>query len=135
MIRLPTLEMLIDPKSTTPIFRQIADQLRHAVDAGVHKPGEMLPSQRTLASDIKVNPNTIQRAYEALEREGIVETRRGVGVFVVRSDRRKLNAAETRLCNQFSTAIRIALKAGLTPDSTRVVFEQTLRQYLSGVDK
>jgi GntR family transcriptional regulator len=127
--------MLIDPKSTIPIFRQIADQLRQAVDSGVYKPGEMLPSQRALAIDIKVNPNTIQRAYEALEREGIVETRRGVGVFVVRSDRRKLNAAETRLSNQFSTAIRQALKAGLTPDSTRVMFEQTLRQFLAGVDK
>lgn len=127
--------MLIDPKSPTPIFRQIADQLRQAVDAGVHKPGEMLPSQRTLAVDIKVNPNTIQRAYEALEREGIVETRRGVGVFIVQSDRRKLSAAETRLCNQFSSSIRQAIKAGLTPDSARAVFEQSLRQHLSGVNK
>lgn len=127
--------MLIDPKSPIPIFRQIADQLRQAVDAGVYKPGEMLPSQRTLAVDIKVNPNTIQRSYEALEREGIVETRRGVGVFVVRSNRRKLNAAETRLLNHFSVAIRRSLDAGVTPDSARVMFEQALRQCLAGVDK
>lgn len=125
--------MLIDPKSPIPIFRQIADQLRQAVDAGVHKPGEMLPSQRVLAVEIKVNPNTIQRAYEALEREGIVETRRGVGVFVVQSDRRKLNGAETRLCSQYASAIRQALKAGVTPDATRVMFEQTLREVLTGV--
>jgi GntR family transcriptional regulator len=127
--------MFIDPKSPIPIFRQIADQLRQAVDAGVHKPGEMLPSQRVLAIEIKVNPNTIQRAYEALEREGIVETRRGVGVFVVQSNRRKLSEAETRLCNQYATAIRQALKAGLTPDAARAMFEQSLRQVLAGVDK
>lgn len=127
--------MFIYPKSPIPIFRQIADQLRQAVDAGVHKPGEMLPSQRVLAIEIKVNPNTIQRAYEALEREGIVETRRGVGVFVVQSNRRKLSEAETRLCNQYATAIRQALKAGLTPDAARAMFEQSLRQVLAGVDK
>lgn len=127
--------MLIDPKSPIPIFRQIADQLRQAVDAGVHKPGEMLPSQRVLAIEVKVNPNTIQRAYEALEREGIVETRRGVGVFVVQSNRRKLSEAETRLCNQYASAIRQALKAGVTPDATRAMFEQSLRQVLTGASK
>jgi GntR family transcriptional regulator len=127
--------MLIDPKSPIPIFRQIADQLRQAVDAGVHKPGEMLPSQRVLAIEIKVNPNTIQRAYEALEREGLVETRRGVGVFVVQSNRRKLSEAETRLCNQYASAIRQAFKAGVTPDATRAMFEQSLREVLTGVSK
>jgi GntR family transcriptional regulator len=127
--------MLIDPKSPIPIFRQIADQLRQAVDAGVHKPGEMLPSQRVLAIEIKVNPNTIQRAYEALEREGIVETRRGVGVFVVQSNRRKLSEAEMRLCSQYESAIRQALKAGVTPDATRAMFEQSLRQVLTGVGR
>jgi GntR family transcriptional regulator len=127
--------MLIDPKSPNPIFRQIADQLRQAVDAGVHKPGEMLPSQRVLAIEIKVNPNTIQRAYEALEREGIVETRRGVGVFVVQSNRRKLSEAEMRLRSQYESAIRQALKAGVTPDATRAMFEQSLRQVLTGVGK
>jgi len=127
--------MLIDPKSPIPIFRQIADQLRQAVDAGVHKPGEMLPSQRVLAIEIKVNPNTIQRAYEALEREGIVETRRGVGVFVVQSNRRKLSEAEMRLCSQYESAIRQALKAGVTPDATRAMFEQSLRHVLTGVGK
>lgn len=127
--------MLIDPKSPIPIFRQIADQLRQAVDAGVHKPGEMLPSQRVLAIEVKVNPNTIQRAYEALEREGIVETRRGVGVFVVQSNRRRLSEAETRLCNQYASAIRQALKAGVTLDATRAMFEQSLRQLLTGASK
>jgi GntR family transcriptional regulator len=127
--------MLIDPKSSTPIFRQIADQLRRAIDSSVYKPGEMLPSLRVMAVDIKVNPNTVQRAYEALEREGVVETRRGVGIFVVAVDRNRVNAAEERLSNQLRTAIRQGVKAGLTPDAVRSAFENALREFLAGATK
>ena len=127
--------MLIDPKSSTPIFRQIADQLRQAIDSSVYKSGEMLPSLRVMAVDIKVNPNTVQRAYEALEREGVVETRRGVGIFVVAVDRIRMNAAEERLSNQLLTAIRQGVKAGLTPDAVRSAFENALRLFLNGVKK
>lgn len=127
--------MLIDPKSSTPIFRQIADQLRRAIDSSIYKPGEMLPSLRVMAVDIKVNPNTVQRAYEALEREGVVETRRGVGVFVVAVDRNHVNASEERLSNQLLTAIRQGVKAGLTPDAVRSAFENALREFLAGAKK
>ena len=122
--------MLIDPKSSTPIFRQIADQLRQAIDANVYRPGEMLPSLRAMAVEICVNPNTVQRAYEALEREGVVETRRGVGILVAATNRDHLNASEQRLSKQFSTAIRQGVKARLTPDTVRSVFEDSLRQIL-----
>ena len=127
--------MLIDPKSSIPIFRQIADQLRQAIDAGVYKSGEMLPSLRAMAVDIKVNPNTVQRAYEALEREGIVETRRGIGIFVVTANRSRLNAAEERLSNQLLAAIRQGVKVGLTPDAVRSAFENALREFLAGAKK
>jgi GntR family transcriptional regulator len=127
--------MLVDPKSSTPIFRQIADQLRQAIDARVYKPGEMLPSLRAMAVDIKVNPNTVQRAYETLEREGVVETRRGVGIFVASANRNRLNAAEERLSNQLLVAIRHGVKAGLTPDAVRCAFESALRAFLTGARK
>lgn len=127
--------MLIDPKSSTPIFRQIADQLRRAIDSGVYKPGEMLPSLRVMAVDIKVNPNTVQRAYDALEREGIVETRRGVGIFVVSANRNRMNDAEQRLSNQLLVAIRKGVNAGLTPDAVRSAFETVLRRFLAGAKK
>jgi GntR family transcriptional regulator len=127
--------MLIDPKSSTPIFRQIADQLRRAIDSGVYKPGEMLPSLRAMAVDVKVNPNTVQRAYDALEREGVVETRRGIGVFVASANRNRMNAAEERLSNQLLVAIRQGVQAGLTPDAVRSVFEAALRQFLAGAKK
>ena len=127
--------MLIDPKSSTPFFRQIADQLRQAIDAGVYQPGEMLPSLRAMAIEISVNPNTVQRAYEALEREGVVETRRGVGMFVSAVNRDHLNAAEQRLSNQLLAAMRQGVKANLTPDTVRSVFEDALRQILAEATK
>jgi GntR family transcriptional regulator len=127
--------MLIDPKSSTPIFRQIADQLRQAIDSKVYRPGEMLPSLRAMAIDINVNPNTVQRAYEALEREGVVETRRGVGIFVRAVNRIHASSSEQRLSQQLSTAIRQGVKSGLTPDTIRSVFEDTLKQTLQEVRK
>lgn len=123
--------MLIDPKSSIPIFRQIADQLRNAIDAGVYKSGEMLPSLRALAIDIKVNPNTVQRAYDALEREGIVETRRGVGIFVAKVSKSKRSAVERKLSTQLNRTIREAIGSGLTPDAVRLSFEESMREFLS----
>ena len=123
--------MLIDPKSPIPIFRQIAAQLQDAIEAGVHRPGEMLPSVRALAIRIKVNPNTVQRAYEALEREGIAESRRGVGVFVKESQ--VTSAAQRRVNQRLLSCVRQAGKLGMTPDAIRSAFESALREYLQGV--
>lgn len=123
--------MIIDPKSSVPIFRQIADQIREAVDAGVYQPEEALPSLRALAVEIRVNPNTVQRAYDELEREGVIESRRGVGVFVV--DQRRLAAggrAEKKLAGLLKDAIATAFVEGVTPARMRELFESTLRTNL-----
>jgi GntR family transcriptional regulator len=74
--------MKIDADNPVPIFQQIVDRLTGAVAAGVYKPGELVPSVRQQAVNLLVNPNTVQRAYEHLEREGILTTRRGSGMAV-----------------------------------------------------
>ena len=74
--------MKIDPSSHVPIYLQIADGVRAAVAAGVYRPGEVLPSLRAMAIEIHVNPNTVQRAYDELEREGLIYSQRGRGLFV-----------------------------------------------------
>ena len=71
-----------NPASHVPIYLQIADAVRAAVAAGVYRPGEAIPSLRAMATEIRVNPNTVQRAYDELEREGLVESQRGRGLFV-----------------------------------------------------
>jgi GntR family transcriptional regulator len=64
------------------VFRQIADEIRRCVAVGILKPDEPLPAVRKMASDLKVNANTVQHAYRTLEQEGAVYVRRGLGTFV-----------------------------------------------------
>ena len=74
--------MPIEPSSSVPIFRQIADSVRNSVAAGVYRPGDLIPSIRAQALALVVNPNTVQRAYELLEREGLIISKKGTGMIV-----------------------------------------------------
>lgn len=76
------MEFRIDPSSRLPIYRQLAFQLREAIARGRLLPEERLPSVRELSRQLVVNPNTVARVYTELEREGVLNTRPGLGVFV-----------------------------------------------------
>lgn len=71
-------------RDARPIYEQVRDGLRHLVVTGAIAVGEKLPSVRAMAASLAINPNTIQRAYAALEEEGYVSTTPGKGAFVVR---------------------------------------------------
>lgn len=68
-------------RDSRPIYEQVRDGLRQLLMSGAISPGEKLPSVRALAAKLTINPNTIQRAYEALEKEGYVYTQLGKGTF------------------------------------------------------
>jgi GntR family transcriptional regulator len=72
----------VDPASGLPVYRQIMDQVRRMMVSGRLAPGERLPSIRELAATLQINPLTVGRAYGELERDGLVEMRRGLGMFV-----------------------------------------------------
>lgn len=72
----------IDMRSRTPIYEQIIDSIKELVVKGVIIPGEKLPSVRDMAKDMTLNPNTVQKAYQELERQGIISTLRGKGTFI-----------------------------------------------------
>lgn len=72
----------IDPGNPAPIYAQLERAVRTAVAAGWLEAGDQLPTVRQLAVILKINANTVARAYAALEREGVVETQRGVGTFI-----------------------------------------------------
>jgi GntR family transcriptional regulator len=76
------VELSVDPSSRLPIWRQLTSQIREAVARGRLQPEERLPSVRELSRQVVVNPNTIARVYTELEREGLLNTRPGLGVFV-----------------------------------------------------
>jgi GntR family transcriptional regulator len=73
----------IDPKDPTPIYAQLERAIRFAVASGRLSAGEQLPTVRQLAVDLRVNANTVAKVYLALERDGVVETKRGVGTFIL----------------------------------------------------
>ena len=73
--------LTLNYRDSQPIYGQIKDGLRRMIISGALEPGEKLPSIRAMAVDLAINPNTIQRAYEALEREGYVYTIAGRGTF------------------------------------------------------
>lgn len=72
----------IDVKSRMPIYEQITENVKRLIIQGVLLPEEKLPSVRSLAQELTINPNTIQKAYRELEREGYVISRPGKGSFV-----------------------------------------------------
>jgi GntR family transcriptional regulator len=72
----------IDKRDATPIYAQLERGLRAAIATGRLRPGDQLPTVRQLAVDLAVNANTVARVYADLEREGVIETKRGVGSFI-----------------------------------------------------
>jgi GntR family transcriptional regulator len=72
----------LDVRDATPIYAQLERALRAAIATGRLQPGDQLPTVRQLAVDLRVNANTVARVYAELERNGVLETRRGVGSFI-----------------------------------------------------
>lgn len=79
----------LDPRSGVPVYRQLVDQVRHAVSLGLLQPGEQLPPVRDVVTQIRINPNTVHRAYRDLESEGLVRGEQGRGTFVLATARTK----------------------------------------------
>ena len=71
-----------NPVSGVPVYIQLMEQVKHAVETGALKPGEQLPAIRKVAEDLVINPNTIAKVYRELEHDGIIELRQGAGAFV-----------------------------------------------------
>jgi len=72
----------VDPNNPTPIYLQIVRQIKNAAATGLLAAGDKLPSVRELSQELGINPNTIARAFQELERDGVIDTVRGVGAFV-----------------------------------------------------
>ncbi len=72
----------VDVKSSKPIYKQIKDQIKEGIIKGIFQPGDKLPSVRELSTMLTINPNTVSKAYQELEREKAIETARGRGTFI-----------------------------------------------------
>ena len=77
-----SLKFILDPKSGVPLYKQIILQIEMAIANGRISTGEQLPTVRSLAVDLNINPNTVARSYNELEIRGIVTTQQGTGTFI-----------------------------------------------------
>lgn len=76
------IDFKLDPKSGVPFYRQIIDQIRYGIAAGKLDVGDQLPTVRALAVQLKVNLNTVNKAYKELEIQNVLETQQGTGTFI-----------------------------------------------------
>jgi GntR family transcriptional regulator len=95
----------LDPKAGNPFYRQIKDQIKFGIATGRLKTGEQLPTVRTLAVELKVNLNTVAKAYKELEIQNVLETQQGTGTFISSqqvqvSDKEKKEKLQ-EICNEF----------------------------------
>jgi len=114
-------------RDARPIYEQVRDGLRHLVVTGAIAEGEELPSVRALAATLAINPNTIQRAYSALEQEGYLETHPGKGSFAAHANG-KDNARKQKLLQQFDTLTIELLFLGLTVEELSLRVSQAAAQ-------
>ena len=116
-----------NPATGVPIYLQLMEQVKHAIETGALRPGEQLPGIRPLAEELVINPNTVARAYRELEHEGVIELRHGAGAFVSANARPKKQTDRLRTAQSVVTAAVERLRAtGVTDEEIRRLFEAEL---------
>lgn len=120
----------ISPAADGALYQQIVDRLKREVSEGRLKPGAALPSFRQLAEDLLVSVITVKRAYEELERDGIIFRRQGLGTFVAEQGRDRSREAKLAAAKELlAKGLREAAEAGLRPseilDLAREILKDT----------
>lgn len=124
------LLLRVDPASAEPLFAQLVAAVKHAVATGRMKAGDKLPSVRELASELTINPNTIAKAYRALDAEGVTLSRHGSGTFV--ADRRvtvKKTEQRRRVREAIDSVLADAVHLGLSEDDVREEFGESMKRF------
>lgn len=122
------MRFLIDYHSGVPVYLQLVQQVKAAVAAGTLRDGDQLPSVRALAEELRVNRNTVAKAYAEMESEGLVESRQGSGVFIafaVTPLRRSVRVE--RLASALDAIIVQAHHLQLSDETLRSLLEERLR--------
>ena len=124
----------ISPTDAAPIWRQIEEGMRRMIALGALKPGDTVPSVRELAQQLRVNPNTVARAYQRLTEHGVFAVRRGEGTFVAdepsqpkKSERNEaLRDASSRYAG---TAISVGASLGDAVDELNNSYDKLVREH------
>lgn len=124
------MRWLIDYSSGVPVYLQLAQQVKAAVATGTLRDGDQLPSVRALAEELRVNRNTIAKAYQELEGEGVIENRQGAGCFVTASVTPLRRAVRTeRLATAIDGVIVQAHHLQVSDDTLRSLLDERLKRF------
>lgn len=117
--------ILIDHKDRRPIYEQIIERFEQLILCGVLEKNAPMPSVRSLAMELSLNPNTIQRAYQELERTGYIYTIKGKGSFVSETAQ-TADKKRQEIKKEMYAGIEKALLAGLSPDELKSMLEECI---------
>lgn len=123
--------ILLDYKDRRPIYEQVIEKFQQMILCGALQAGEPMPSVRSLAMELSLNPNTIQRAYQELERDGYIYTVKGKGSFV--SDSR--DAAQSKrkeLQEELRCCVEKAFAAGISEEELQKMLTESLKDAKKG---
>ena len=117
-----------NPSLGVPIYLQLMEQVKHAIETGALRSGEQLPGIRPLAEELVINPNTVAKAYRELEHEGVIELRHGAGAFVSGQAVKGKKATDALRTAQpiVAAAIERLRDRGLSDEEIRRLFEAEL---------
>ena len=120
----------IDHHSGVPIYRQVMDQIRQMIMTDQLSAGDQLESVRELSARLNVNPMTISKAYSMLEAEGIVERRRGVGIFVANLKSAKQRQVKNEMLNEvIEKAATVSVQLEIDEEQAVELFKKLYRQH------
>lgn len=119
----------IEPNNGVAIYEQIVRQVKFAIAEGTLRPGQLLPSVRTLSQRLAINPNTINRAFHQLQADGALESLRGRGLAVcANATQACIDARRSLVAERLRGALAEALHAGLSADEVRRILDSQLEQ-------
>lgn len=122
-----------NPSLGVPIYLQLMEQVKHAIETGALRPGDQLPGIRPLAEELVMNPNTVVKAYRELEREGIIELRHGAGAFVSQNTRvRKWGETLREAQTLVAGTVGRLRDRGISDEEIRRLFEAVLASAKGG---
>ena len=125
----------LDLKSRESIYEQIINQMKELIITGVIKEDEKLPSVRELSKILTINPNTVQKSYRELERQGYVYTVAGLGCFAASvKDLRRDEAAVNQLTDTLRTSLRQLMYLGFTKEEINSLLRTLLQEDLPNED-
>ena len=123
------IEFHLDPRSGVAPYLQIVQQVKEALRLGLLDVGDQLPTVREVVAELAINPNTVARAYEALERDGVIVRRQGSGCFVTgETSALRLEERRKRLDQLVQRAVTEAFHLGLDGEDVRAAIERHLKR-------